>query len=74
MRESKLGGGPSDGTADNRHCHFNDVDLSPEELVGDFSHDGLVDQNELKLIGCGVGFMAKRFIRRNASPRRDLRF
>jgi hypothetical protein len=35
---------------------FNDVDLSPEELAGDFSHDGLVDQNELKTIGlwCGL--------------------
>ncbi len=35
---------------------FNDVDLSPEELVGDFSHDGLVDQKELRTIGlwCGL--------------------
>lgn len=35
---------------------FNDVDLSPEELAGDFSHDGLLESNELKTIGlwCGL--------------------
>ncbi len=35
---------------------FNDVDLSPEELAGDFSHDGLLEGNELKTIGlwCGL--------------------
>jgi hypothetical protein len=35
---------------------FNDVDLSPEELAGDFSHDGLADGSTLKTIGlwCGL--------------------
>ncbi len=35
---------------------FNDVDLSPEELMGDFSHDGLSPREELGTIGlwCGL--------------------
>ncbi len=35
---------------------FNDVDLSPDELAGDFSHQGLSDGQELKTIGlwCGL--------------------
>jgi hypothetical protein len=35
---------------------FNDVDLSPEELMGDFSHNGLLASSELKTIGlwCGL--------------------
>jgi len=35
---------------------FNDVDLSPEELMGDFSHDGLLASTELKTVGlwCGL--------------------
>ncbi|MDZ4849557.1 MAG: hypothetical protein SGI77_09695 [Pirellulaceae bacterium] len=35
---------------------FNDVDLSPEELAGDFSHDGLVESQALQTVGlwCGL--------------------
>lgn len=35
---------------------FNDVDLSPEELMDDFSHNGLLAANALKTIGlwCGL--------------------
>lgn len=35
---------------------FNDVDLSPEELMGDFSHDGLAGRDKLGTIGlwCGL--------------------
>jgi hypothetical protein len=35
---------------------FNDVDLSPEELMGDFSHDGLPPRDSLGTIGlwCGL--------------------
>ena len=35
---------------------FNDVDLSPGELMGDFSHDGLVPNDKLATIGlwCGL--------------------
>lgn len=35
---------------------FNDVDLSPEELTGDFSHDGLCEGDPLKTVGlwCGL--------------------
>ena len=34
---------------------FNDVDLSPEELAGDFSHDGLSEGSDLKTIGLWYG-------------------
>ena len=30
---------------------FNDVDIDPEELLGDFAHDGLDDRDELKTVG-----------------------
>jgi hypothetical protein len=30
---------------------FNDVDLTPDELIGDFSHDGLQEQNSLGTVG-----------------------
>jgi hypothetical protein len=30
---------------------FNDVDIDPEELLGDFAHDGLDDRTELKTVG-----------------------
>ncbi len=30
---------------------FNDVDLTPDELMGDFSHDGLQEQNRLGTVG-----------------------
>jgi hypothetical protein len=35
---------------------FNDVDLSPDELAGDFSHNGLHESTELKTVGlwCGL--------------------
>ena len=35
---------------------FNDVDLTPDELIGDFGHDGLGEQNKLGTVGlwCGL--------------------
>jgi hypothetical protein len=35
---------------------FNDVDLTPEELRGDFSHDGLPEEDKLATVGlwCGL--------------------
>jgi hypothetical protein len=35
---------------------FNDVDLTPDELMGDFSHEGLQEQNKLGTVGlwCGL--------------------
>src|SRR5437762_3421393 len=34
-----------------RIVSFNDVDLSPEELIGDFSHDGLSPRDKLGTVG-----------------------
>lgn len=41
---------------------FNDVDLSPEELMGDFSHDGLPDRQELGTIGLWCGLHGEAFL------------
>lgn len=40
---------------------FNDVDLSPEELMGDFSHDGLAPRDRLSTIGLWCGLHGEAF-------------
>ena len=41
---------------------FNDVDLTPEELVGDFSHDGLQELNRLGTVGLWCGLHGDSFL------------
>ena len=41
---------------------FNDVDLSPAELQGDFSHDGLPPQDHLATIGLWCGLHGEAFL------------
>ena len=41
---------------------FNDVDLSPAELQGDFSHDGLAPQDHLATIGLWCGLHGEAFL------------
>jgi hypothetical protein len=41
---------------------FNDVDLSPEELIGDFSHDGLASKETLATIGLWCGLHGEAFL------------
>lgn len=41
---------------------FNDVDLSPEELMGDFSHDGLEAKEDLGTIGLWCGLHDEAFL------------
>ncbi|WP_435017912.1 hypothetical protein TA3x_005534 [Tundrisphaera sp. TA3] len=41
---------------------FNDVDLSPEELMGDFSHDGLAPRDALATIGLWCGLHGEAFL------------
>lgn len=41
---------------------FNDVDLSPEELMGDFSHDGLAPKEKLATIGLWCGLHGEAFL------------
>ena len=41
---------------------FNDVDLSPAELQGDFSHDGLTPQDHLATIGLWCGLHGEAFL------------
>lgn len=41
---------------------FNDVDLSPEELMGDFSHDGLVPKQALGTVGLWCGLHGEAFL------------
>jgi hypothetical protein len=41
---------------------FNDVDLSPEELMGDFSHDGLNPKPSLGTIGLWCGLHGDSFL------------
>lgn len=41
---------------------FNDVDLSPEELMGDFSHDGLAPRDRLSTIGLWCGLHGEAFL------------
>ncbi len=41
---------------------FNDVDLSPEELIGDFSHDGLASRGDLATIGLWCGLHGEAFL------------
>lgn len=42
---------------------FNDVDMSPEELVGDFSHEGFKDQREkLGTVGLWCGLHGDSFL------------
>jgi hypothetical protein len=41
---------------------FNDVDLSPEELIGDFSHDGLAPRESLATIGLWCGLHGEAFL------------
>lgn len=40
---------------------FNDVDLSPEELIGDFSHNGLAPKEKLATIGLWCGLHGEAF-------------
>jgi hypothetical protein len=41
---------------------FNDVDLTPDELIGDFSHDGLEEQNQLGTVGLWCGLHGDSFL------------
>jgi len=41
---------------------FNDVDLSPEELMGDFSHDGLAPKPALGTVGLWCGLHGDSFL------------
>jgi hypothetical protein len=41
---------------------FNDVDLSPDELMGDFSHDGLPPRAKLGTIGLWCGLHGESFL------------
>ena len=41
---------------------FNDVDLSPQELIGDFSHDGLAPKGDLGTIGLWCGLHGEAFL------------
>jgi hypothetical protein len=41
---------------------FNDVDLSPEELIGDFGHDGLAPKGNLATIGLWCGLHGEAFL------------
>ena len=41
---------------------FNDVDLSPAELQGDFSHAGLIPQDRLATIGLWCGLHGEAFL------------
>jgi hypothetical protein len=41
---------------------FNDVDLSPEELFGDFAHDGLATRPALGTIGLWCGLHGEAFL------------
>jgi hypothetical protein len=41
---------------------FNDVDLTPNELMGDFSHDGLSERNSLGTVGLWCGLHGDSFL------------
>jgi hypothetical protein len=41
---------------------FNDVDLTPDELVGDFGHDGLEEQKKLGTVGLWCGLHGDSFL------------
>ena len=41
---------------------FNDVDLTPDELMGDFSHDGLQEQDRLGTVGLWCGLHGDSFL------------
>jgi hypothetical protein len=41
---------------------FNDVDLTPEELMGDFSHDGLPEQDVLGTVGLWCALHGDSFL------------
>ena len=41
---------------------FNDVDLTPDELIGDFGHDGLQEQNSLGTVGLWSGLHGDSFL------------
>jgi hypothetical protein len=41
---------------------FNDVDLTPDELIGDFSHDGLQEQDSLGTVGLWCGLHGDSFL------------
>jgi hypothetical protein len=41
---------------------FNDVDLTPDELMGDFSHDGLQEQSTLGTVGLWCGLHGDSFL------------
>jgi hypothetical protein len=41
---------------------FNDVDLSPDELMGDFSHDGLAPGDKLGTVGLWCGLHGESFL------------
>jgi hypothetical protein len=41
---------------------FNDVDLTPDELIGDFGHDGLQEQNRLGTVGLWCGLHGDSFL------------
>ena len=41
---------------------FNDVDLSPEELMGDFSHDGLAPSQHLGTVGLWCALHGEAFL------------
>jgi hypothetical protein len=42
---------------------FNDVDLTPDELIGDFGHDGLEEENKLGTVGLWCGLHGDSFLR-----------
>jgi len=41
---------------------FNDVDLTPDELAGDFGHDGLPEQDRLGTVGLWCGLHGDSFL------------
>ncbi len=41
---------------------FNDVDLTPDELMGDFSHEGLSERNSLGTVGLWCGLHGDSFL------------
>jgi hypothetical protein len=41
---------------------FNDVDLTPDELMGDFSHEGLEEQQKLGTVGLWCGLHGDSFL------------
>ena len=41
---------------------FNDVDLAPDELIGDFSHDGLGERERLGTVGLWCGLHGDSFL------------